>query len=88
MSCLPSIFSITRKFTCFIHFFKLGNKITMTYKLFFFFLNWPLCKKFYLLPRDPDKPRFVIHTPPSPPNCELMIHVEINNSRTCTAPSE
>lgn len=53
-----------------------------------FFLNWPLCKKFYLLPGDLNKQRFVIYTSPSPPNCELMIHPEIDKGRICTAPSK
>lgn len=51
-----------------------------------FFLNWPLFKKYYLLPGDLNKQRFVIHT--SPLNCELMIHTEITTGRTYTEPSE
>lgn len=40
----------------------------------------------YLLPEDPSKQRFVIHTPP--PNPEIMIHTEIRKGRTHIAPSE
>lgn len=53
-----------------------------------FFLNWPLCKKYYLLPGYPNKQRFVTHTPLPPPNCELRIHREIKKGTACTAPSD
>lgn len=53
-----------------------------------FFPELATLQKFYLLPGDLNKQRFVIHTPPSPPNHELMTHREMNKGRTCTTQSE